>query len=829
MDRFVDRSFETSSARQGPAATHRYYRSLYEYHPDPIYQFDLTGALMDMNAVARALFGARLKDVAALSITVFVTESDAPRALENLRRAAGGEVFRDEFTIQDSRGKLMDVEGLHIPAVDEEGRIVGVYIVARDVTETHRVSRRLTESEQRLRSLVDFNPDAIFGVDTEGFITQVNNAAERITGYTREELLFAPFSFLVAQEDIEPLLHRFHRLMRGQAVDRLVHSVEVAIVRRDGGRAIVSVTGVPMKVGGHIVGAYGVAKDVTDYRRVEKALRESEAKYRLIAEYSSDIIVILDFHGVVRYASPSHETILGIPSKDIEGRSAFDFIHPDDAQRVRREFGEMMQRNRARQVEFRYRHAQGHYIVAEVHGRPVANHAGKTEAIVVVGRDVSERKRTEETIRHMVYHDALTGLPNRRLFKDRLDREIAQAVEHHGLLGVLFLDLDRFKVVNDTLGHAVGDELLRAIAGRLAECVPLEAVVARMGGDEFTVLLPRLGRVEAAVDVAEAILAELETPFLIDRREFLVTATIGLSICPLDGSDADTLMRNADMAMYSAKDRGRNSYTLYRAAMSSHSVERLTMEQDLRHALEQGELFVHYQPRVDLRTREIVGAEALVRWRHPQYGVIPPTEFIPIAEETGLIVPIGEWVLRSACDQIRVWLAKGYPPVRVSVNLSLRQFVWQDLIGMVHRTLYESEVPAELIELEITEGTIAKDVDATIHTLKALKSMGVHISIDDFGTGYSSLGYLKRFPIDALKIDQSFVRDIVHDPDDAAIAQAVITLAHNLQMKVVAEGVETEEQLAFLERCECDELQGYLISHPVPASVIERLLAMPRT
>jgi diguanylate cyclase (GGDEF)-like protein len=435
------------------------------------------------------------------------------------------------------------------------------------------------------------------------------------------------------------------------------------------------------------------------------------------------------------------------------------------------------------------------------------------------------RQRTAE-LNHLAYHDALTGLPNRILFEDRLTQALILAERNRQTLGMLFLSLDRFKKVHDTLGRAIGDRLLQKVAERLIRSARQGETIARFEGDEFAVLLTHIGGTEGenAVEVIFQINESLKLPFIIDDHELFITVSIGISLYPDDGADAPTLLKNADAALYRAKEQGGNNYQFYTADMNAKALKRLTLENSLRRALERDEFEVYYQPVLDINTRKIAGMEALLRWHHPELGLVQPIEFIPLAEDTGMILPIGEWVLRTACAQSKSWQEAGFAPLALSVNLSARQFQQQNLPEVVVRILQETGLNSHDLELELTESSIMKNAESAVRALGELKAMGVKIAIDDFGTGYSSLGYLKRLPIDTLKIDRSFVNDLTTDPDDAALVMAIITLAHNLRLKVIAEGVETEEQLRFLHLLRCDEWQGYLFSRPVPVEAFEELL-----
>ncbi|MFD0589928.1 putative bifunctional diguanylate cyclase/phosphodiesterase [Paenibacillus sp. GCM10027627] len=440
-------------------------------------------------------------------------------------------------------------------------------------------------------------------------------------------------------------------------------------------------------------------------------------------------------------------------------------------------------------------------------------------------RDITERFKAEQQINHLAYHDDLTGLPNRRLFTQKLTQLLECADGDRQPFALMFLDLDSFKKINDNLGHNHGDALLKQVAERLKRCcLSADHSVSRMGGDEFTILLKELKKQEEAIKVAESVIKEFESPFVVDEYEFYITASIGLAYYPQDGTDAKTIMKHADIAMYQAKDSGKNNYAVYKAAKSNIGMEQLTLENSIRKALQNDEFVLHYQPQIDLETGDIIGTEALIRWQHPKLGIIPPSKFIPIAEETGLIVPIGEWVMRTACKQNQEWMSKGFEPMKISVNLSSRQFLRRDLVQTVKNILKETGHDPNLLELEITE-SMTMDVDFAIEVLGELKKLGLHICIDDFGTGYSNLYYMKLFSIDRLKIDQSFIRDIMTDSIDADIVSTIIAMAYNLGIEVIAEGVETEEQLNYLKRLKCREVQGYYYHRPLPAEQVEQVLA----
>jgi diguanylate cyclase (GGDEF)-like protein len=430
----------------------------------------------------------------------------------------------------------------------------------------------------------------------------------------------------------------------------------------------------------------------------------------------------------------------------------------------------------------------------------------------------------EDKLNYLAYHDVLTGLPGRTLFHDRLVQAVTNAHRHGDKLGVLFIDLDHFKNINDSLGHHAGDMLLKQVAALFTSCMREDDTVARLGGDEFVVILASMASEDEAWMVSQKILKLMTEPFTIEARELFITCSIGIALYPKDGEDAKALLQSADGALYLAKNKGRNNAQFCTAEMNTRALERLTLENELRQAINRREFLLHYQPRVDIVSSEITGMEALVRWQHPVQGLLYPTKFIPVAEESGLIVPLGEWVLRTACEQNKAWQLAGLKPVSIAVNLSARQFKQQDLVELVSRILQETELDSSYLELELTESMVMQNVEAAIITLNQFKAIGVKLSIDDFGIGYSSLNYLKHFPIDFLKIDQSFVRDITTNLDDAIIAKIIISMAHDLGLRVIAEGVEAEEQKSFLCLHRCDEMQGYFFSMPVPAEEFEILL-----
>jgi len=550
----------------------------------------------------------------------------------------------------------------------------------------------------------------------------------------------------------------------------------------------------------------------------EEALRVSEERLHRIVHMAAEAIVVTDAHYRVELFNPTAEAIFGCSAAEAIGTSVERFV----PRRLRAAWHQHMARfalgdscviRMGDHAEIFGLRANGEEFPLEVSLSRITD--GGRPLYSAVLNDLSARRRDEARLDELANYDALTALPNRTMFRQRLQRALVHAQRFNEGLAVIFVDLDRFKIINDTLGHEAGDRVLKEVAERLKRSLREVDVLACMGGDEFAVLVEKVTDTRFVGSVARKLLNKVSELLLVDGQEYQITASIGISTYPADGSDATALLKNADIAMHRAKEHGNDNAQFYAAAMNAKSMARLSLETGLRHALERDEFLLHYQPKVDIASGRITGMEALVRWMRPDAGMVSPLDFIPLAEETGLIVPIGAWVLRTACERNRAWQRQGMPPLRIAVNLSARQFAQANLVSEVARVLDASDLPPGLLELEITESMVMDNPERAIQTLRQLKSMGIALAIDDFGTGYSSLGYLKRFPMDTIKIDRSFIKDIPRNSDDAIITRTIIAMAHNLRLKAVAEGVETEAQLAFLREYGCDEMQGYYFSRPL--------------
>jgi diguanylate cyclase (GGDEF)-like protein/PAS domain S-box-containing protein len=833
------------------------FRRLVEMSPDAI-AIHSEGAIVFCNTAGARLVGARtVDDLLGRSILEFVHEESKPLVIARMRYLAehSEAVPFVEQKVVRVDGSVIEVEAAGSPFTYRDKK--AVQLVIRDISARKRADKlqkalyRIAQTTSAMEDMLAFY-QAIHGIVgelmyAENFYIALQDSPETIAlAYFVDEVDEWRATVRPGKSLTHYVLRTGLPVLATPAVcEELERQGEIELV----GPPSVDWLGVPLKRGDEtfgvlVVQSYTEAHRFTeedrdlltfvsqhvataiDRRRASDALRESEARFRTLAETAPCAIFIYQGEGF-RYANPAMASISGYSREELTDMSFWDTVHPDFRETVRdrglaRQRGEELPDN----YEFKIVRKDGEERWVDFSAGAIE--IGGRAAALGTAFDITERKRAEEQIKNLAYHDALTGLPNRLLFNDRLTVAVAQAHRTAQRLAVLFLDLDRFKIINDSLGHTLGDRLLQGVAERLQSCVREGDTVARLGGDEFTLLLPGIMRAIDAAKVAEKILDVLKQPYTVEGSELFVTASIGISLYPEDGVDAESLVKNADTAMYRAKEQGRDNYQLYTPAMNARAVERLALENSLRQALARKELLLHYQPLLDLGTGRVHGVEALLRWQHPERGLVPPSDFISIAEVTGLILPMGFWILRTACAQARAWHDLGHPNLTVAVNLSARQFSQPDLGGQVKQALEETGLPARYLDLEITETNAMQNAEATIHTLRELKALGVRVSIDDFGIGYSSLNYLKRLPIDTLKIDQSFVRDITTDPDDAAIATAVIALAHTLKLKVVGEGVETEEQLAFLAARHCDRMQGYLFSKPLPPAECEAFLARNR-
>jgi diguanylate cyclase (GGDEF)-like protein/PAS domain S-box-containing protein len=663
-----------------------------------------------------------------------------------------------------------------------------------------RTEQALRKSELRLRQLIATALDAVITIDRSGYVIEWNPQAEATFG-------------LAAREIVGQRLPASLQLDALRSVDVPRRRVEAIARRANGEELPVEITIDPIGVGAdQTITAF--VRDISERKRAQGELEAREKRFRTIVEKSWSGVVLLDRDLRVRFAGSSTLHLLGYDEQELLGNSLFSYVHPHDAQSTHALFENLA----ASDVhgELRFRHRNGTWVWLEGFAQNMLDDPS-VAAIVLNYRDVSQRKETERQLEYQAYYDSLTGLPNRLLFRDRVVNVLPHARRNRYGVAILYLDVDHFKLVNDALGHSVGDLLLAEVAKRLRGSLRASDTVSRIGGDEFAVLLTELGDTDAVAGIAHKILDALAAPISLAGYDLFVTASIGVSFYPSDGDDVETLLKCADAAMYRAKELGRNRVQIFTASMNERYARRLNLEQSLHHAIQREQLEVFYQPIYERARRRITSVEALVRWNDPARGMIPPGEFISLAEETGMIVAIGDFVLRQTCRQLRAWHDAGLTWLHAAVNISAVQLQQPGFVEDVLRIVAESGIEPQMLELEVTESVAVQNIELSMKVMRVLKEHGIGIAVDDFGTGQSSLVYLKQFPIDTIKIDKEFLRDVTTDDTAAAIVSSIVNLAHTLRLGVVAEGVETEEQYSLLRYYACDRLQGYFFSKPMRA------------
>jgi len=797
---FTERKRAESALRD---SEHRY-RTLFEMNPLPMWVYDYESLrFTDVNDAAVRHYGYTRDEFLRKTIRD-IRPPEEYGAMEQALAAAESRRGPSHFRHQKKDGGIIDVEITSFEFVSGGRR--SRLVIAQDITARMLAEAELRRSEERYRELFENANDIVYTHDLEGLVTSMNLAGEQVSGYSRDEIVGRHIHELLIPEHRERAADAMEKKLRGEAASTFY---EVELRAKDGHRIPLELSTRLIYRDGQVLGVQGIGRDLSDRKA-------SEERYRLLFERNLAGVYRSTPDGHILDCNDACARLFGYDSREEFLAADANNLYFDDSERNRL-VQQLREQRQLSNVELRLRRRDGATVW-------VLENVTLRDEDVMEGTiiDITDRKRAQELVEYQAYHDSLTALPNRLLFRDRITVALAHARRSGRLSAVMFLDLDQFKLVNDTLGHTTGDRLLQAIGARLVTCIRGEDTVARMGGDEFTILLADVADRRGAALVAQKILEAVRHPVTIDEHELYVTTSIGIAVFPEEGIDAESLLKNADRAMYRAKELGRDNYQFAAAVKAQPAEGRLAMERALHRALERDELVVHYHPMVEIASGRVVGAEALLRWQHPDQGLIGPEEFIPFAEETQLIVPVGEWVLRTACRQMKAWHDAGHAWLRVAVNLSPRQFQDRDLVTTVENILAETKFPPKFLDLEITESTAMQNAELTLSILNRLKEMGIRISIDDFGTGYSSLSYLKRFPIDTVKIDQDFVRDLTHD--DAAIISAVISMARALNLRVIAEGVETQEQLDFLRRENCAEMQGFLYSVPLTAVQFEQAL-----
>ncbi|GGA41574.1 sensor domain-containing protein [Psychrobacillus lasiicapitis] len=762
------------------------------------------------NTAAVKLTGMEMEDICSYSWEdMFELPSDSAfEALENEDSSKAHKADNTTPLKKNLEGKALKVDG---HAIELEGGDRYLVLTIIDVTEHQDTRNKLKKSKKEFESLFYYNPNLVFTISPEGNITNFNEAGLKILKYSLEEITGIGFRELIIPEDFQLTKNYFYEVLKGKTAE-----FQISIYDNEGTVLRIDVTAVPTILDGEVVEVIGIARDITEQIRIESLLKESEQRYRALFDHNIDPVITFDLEGKFLVVNEATEKILGVPAKELIGKPFLPFIDEHKQKETIANFQKVYS-GLPHQYETSLQKQNGEQVLLHITVIPLFTER-KLTAVHCIGKDITVIKRNEEQANYMAYHDMLTGIGNQRLFREDLLRIIESQSSEKLSSAVILIDLDRFKFINDYLGHEMGDALLRQVSERLVKIMGSDGTVYRYAGDEFTIIMQ--GMDESKVHrKAQALVSEIGAPFDIDGFEAILTASIGISLFPKHAIDIKGLMRASDHAMYYAKRHGRNNYQIYNTQIEGLSKTDLRMETLLHKAIDKKEFVLYYQPQYDATTHKISGLEALLRWNSKDLGMVSPIDFIPLAEETGMIVPIGEWVIREACNQNKEWQRQGLPPVPVSVNLSLRQFYQTDLVEKIELILKETKLDPKYLELEITE-TIALQPDIAIRVLNELKSIGVLIAMDDFGTGYSSLNYIRRFPIDHLKIDKAFVQGIQQDEEDRSIIATIITLGHNLSMSVIAEGVETEEQAELLKTYNCDMFQGYLFSRPVPAEMI---------
>ncbi|SIT36016.1 Diguanylate cyclase/phosphodiesterase with PAS/PAC sensor(S) [Paraburkholderia ribeironis] len=799
------------------------FRGLFDDHPVPMYIFDReTLRFLAVNAAAIQQYGYSEAEFFDLTIRAIRSHAEIARLESYLQRMDAvlhGRTMAGIWHHRRKDGSTISVD-ISYHALHFMGRSA-LFVLADDVTDQINAEAEAQRSNQMLEAVIDNIPQRIFWKDLNSRYLGCNMAFARDAGLAYPEQVVGKSDADLPWRAFADLLNDHDSEVVSTGMPKMNFEVDVVI---DGVHRTTVTSKLPFTDGdGRVIGVLGSYTDITERKRADLALRlQSRA---LDASVNAILITAPSPTGnLIEYVNPAFMRITGYDPAEVIGQDCRVLQRDDRDQEGVALIREALAANREVSAVVRNYRKDGALFWNQLFIAPVPNAEGMITHHIGVINDVTDLIRYQEQLEYQANYDGLTRLPNRNLLRDRLEHALVVAQRHHSGVAVVFLDLDGFKNVNDSLGHSVGDRLLEVVAERLARCSRTSDTVARHGGDEFVIVMTDTVDEQSLIAWMERVRSSIAEPVWLDGTELYVGCSMGASLFPQDGDDAETLMKKADLAMYRAKDMGRNTFQFYQPEMNASAGARLNLERRLRRALRDQEFLLHYQPQVDIGSGQIVGIEALVRWRDPEVGLVLPSSFIPVAEECGLIGPLSEWVLREACRQNKAWQDEGLPPARVSVNLSARVFQQRDIAKLVMQVLAETGLEAKYLELELTESTIMRNAEEAVSMLNELHALGIGLAIDDFGTGYSSLSYLKRFPVDRLKIDRSFVSDIGVSGDDETITSAIIALAHSLKLQVIAEGVETSAQLDFLKQRACDEMQGFYFAKPLSTDAISELL-----
>jgi diguanylate cyclase (GGDEF)-like protein/PAS domain S-box-containing protein len=787
--------------------------SIVEFSEDAIIGKTTEGVITSWNRAAERMYGYTKTEVLGrnLSFLVIPERREEIRALiERVRAGHSVECFETQrFT---KEGSVLDVSLSVSPIKDASGQVTGASAIARDLTPRKRDAEQL-----RLQAAaLEVAANAIVITDYEGKIVWVNRAFTTMTGYNKEEVLGTDPRLLNSGEQSDS----YYATLRSTISSGKVWKGELVNRRKDGTTYTEEMTITPVTQGlGSATDTYFIAikQDITERKRAEEELYRAHQMLQTILNTIPQRVFWKDRNCTYVGCNRAFATDAGLNNPaEIVGKSDFELAWSGTADRYRADDKRVMEQGLTKlNFDETQSRTDGSLLWLRTSKLPLWDREGKVIGVIGTYEDITERKVAEDRVKFLAFYDALTELPNRALLQDRLSKALASARRRKDKVALLFLDLDRFKDINDSLGHLVGDLLLQEVAERLKKWAREQDTVARVGGDEFVIVLTAVKDGADAAVAAERLMHAMSAGFVVEGRSLSISCSLGISVFPEHGADSETLIKNADAAMYCAKENEGRNFRFFTDDMNAQAVERLTLENGLRLALDKKELFLVYQPQVDIVSGKIIGLEALLRWQHPTLGLVPPDKFIRIAENCGLIVPIGEWVLRTACSQVRKWQDEGIPAVSIAINVSAVQFRQEDFCELIRRVLHETGLAPQYLELELTEGLLLANADVTFSVLQELKAMGLTLAIDDFGTGYSNFNYLRQFRVSKLKIDRSFIRDVAVNPDDAAITTAIISMAKSLNLKVIAEGVEDEAQMSFLRAHQCDEIQGYYFSKPL--------------
>jgi diguanylate cyclase (GGDEF)-like protein/PAS domain S-box-containing protein len=799
------------------------FNSLFRFHPDGVFMLDLQGNLEKCNDVIINYIGKVNRNLTGPFFQFLAPES-RNKALEKFQAVLDGKAVNYNTVFMNKENEQLDIHMTHIP-IKNGDTIVGVLGVAKDITRFRLYEEKLSKTQEDLDFVQLVSNVGNWEYDVIKGEAIWSDQLYRIYGV--EDKNQFPASLVNYLSMVHPDDARnFKKNCMEAFYSGEDFGLEYRIIGKDGVVRVVHEQGNSIRdEENRLLRMIGTVHDVTEYRQTVEKLEQSEIQAQSIYNSLNEIIWSIDIENKrVLFCSEEFSALCGHTLDEFLADPALwdDCIHPDDIKKIRGIIGDVRQGKEILE-QYRFKKAGGEVTWIDVKAIPLLNSEGKLIRLDGIMWDITEKKKAEDKLYRAAFQDYLTGLPNRRKFEDCIEEEISHHKEQGKSFALLYLDLDRFKFVNDRLGHYVGDELLKQVTKRIQNRSDKQ-FIARLSGDEFAVCIPGITAPEDAVKSAEEIIRILEEPFRYRDYDLFISTSIGISIYPLDGDDSYSLVQNADTALSYAKNSGKNTYRMYTREMNKESYRKYCLERDMRKAVEDDEFEVYFQPKVDTKTEKITGAEALLRWNHESLGMISPAEFIPIAEDSGFITEIGTWVLKDVCRQLKEWAVNGSPLVPISINISPQHFLKKDVVDLVRSHINQYEIKPEWIELEITENSLIHYSDVVKNTMKTLQEMGVKMSLDDFGTGYSALSQLHHFQFDTLKIDQSFIRNVPTQKEDTVITESLIGLAHGLGLNVVAEGVESKEQLVYLQENGCDQIQGYIYSKPIPVEDFERLL-----